>query len=416
MKLVAFASLSSLAVAVVLPQQPQQFTLLAPTSHSHSPSLFSLLPDLESTLSSLPSSHSSQLAQHLAALPEKRLIQLTEDGDILQLTEGEKSLLVYHRVNFIDVTHHRASPTRVQPKSPYPTNFKHSASSLNSTFNHISIPKMQDFLSKFTAFYTRYYRSPSGKESQKFLLGHLNEIHEKTNKKANVSISEFEHSWGQNSIIVRMEPREEKMGEEPVVILSAHQDSTNSLPFLRAPGADDDGSGTTVLLSIFEALLAGKFVPTTNPLEFHFYSAEEGGMLGSGAISRSYADQGRQVRAVYHTDVVAFVKKGTEPRIGVISDNVDQDLTEFMRRVIGEFAEIPYVDTKCGYACSDHSSWQKLSYPSSCLSEGRFEDSNTHMHSAQDTTELEEFSWEHMRQFARVGVAVAGELAGLERE
>lgn len=42
---------------------------------------------------------------------------------------------------------------------------------------------------------------------------------------------------------------------------------------------------------------------------------------------------------MYHTDVVAFVKKGTEPRIGVISDNVDPDLTEFMRRVIKEYGE-----------------------------------------------------------------------------
>lgn len=62
-------------------------------------------------------------------------------------------------------------------------------------------------------------------------------------------------------------------------------------------------------------------------------------MLGSGEIARSYAEQGRKVRAVYHTDVVAFVKEGTEPRIGVISDNVDPTLTEFMRSVITEFGE-----------------------------------------------------------------------------
>lgn len=42
------------------------------------------------------------------------------------------------------------------------------------------------------------------------------------------------------------------------------------------PPTDDDGSGTTVLLSIFHALLAENFTPTTNPIEFHFYSAEEG--------------------------------------------------------------------------------------------------------------------------------------------
>lgn len=80
-----------------------------------------------------------------------------------------------------------------------------------------------------------------------------------------------------------------------MVILSAHQDSTNSLPFLRAPGAgsfgssvarppadlttraDDDGSGTTVLLTILGSLLAeGYSANKDTAVEFHFYSAEEG--------------------------------------------------------------------------------------------------------------------------------------------
>lgn len=36
-------------------------------------------------------------------------------------------------------------------------------------------------------------------------------------------------------------------------------------------------------------------------------------------------------------DVVAFIKPGTEPRIGVISDNIDQNLTAFMRKLITEY-------------------------------------------------------------------------------
>lgn len=203
-------------------------------------------------------------------------------------------------------------------------------------------------------------------------------------------------------------------------------------------------------------------------------------MLGSSAVARSYSDAGKKVKGVFHMDVVAFVKKGTERRIGVISDNVDEGLTALMRRLIGEFgeclllggcsaaagrwewerrggrgkklirmaltAEIPAVDTKCGYACSDHvrpssclslslprrasanplpppplhatrtqSSWAHLSYPSACLSEGRYEDSNTHMHSAQDTIDLDEFEWDHVVQFVRVGLGYAVEVGGLKR-
>lgn len=78
----------------------------------------------------------------------------------------------------------------------------------------------------------------------------------------------------------------------------AHQDSTNLLPFLAAPGADDDGSGTTSTLTAFAALVNASFVPSTNPVEFHWYSAEEGGLLGSQAVANDYAAKGKKVRSM----------------------------------------------------------------------------------------------------------------------
>jgi leucyl aminopeptidase len=39
----------------------------------------------------------------------------------------------------------------------------------------------------------------------------------------------------------------------------------------RAPGADDDGTGTVNLIEALRALLAAGFAPTT-PVEFHWYS------------------------------------------------------------------------------------------------------------------------------------------------
>lgn len=45
--------------------------------------------------------------------------------------------------------------------------------------------------------------------------------------------------------------------------------STNLLPFLGAPGADDDGSGTVTILEAYRALLASDFKPS-RPLEFHW--------------------------------------------------------------------------------------------------------------------------------------------------
>lgn len=80
------------------------------------------------------------------------------------------------------------------------------------------------------------------------------------------------------------------------------------IPFLPAPGADDDGSGTVTILEAYRALLAAEYLPET-PVEFHWYSAEEGGLLGSQAIAQRYAEEGKQVKAMVQMDMVRLSSK-----------------------------------------------------------------------------------------------------------
>ena len=62
-------------------------------------------------------------------------------------------------------------------------------------------------------------------------------------------------------------------------------------------------------------------------------------------------------------DMTGYVQKtldaGLPESVGVITDFVDQGLTEFIKTVITDYCDIPYVETKCGYACSDHASATK---------------------------------------------------------
>lgn len=68
-------------------------------------------------------------------------------------------------------------------------------------------------------------------------------------------------------------------------MLSAHQDSVNQYdPYNGiSPGADDNGSGSATVFEALRVMLKNEIVPV-KPLEFHWYSAEEGGLLGSQAI------------------------------------------------------------------------------------------------------------------------------------
>lgn len=51
-------------------------------------------------------------------------------------------------------------------------------------------------------------------------------------------------------------------------------------------------------------LVSSGFKPTT-PIEIHFYSAEEAGLLGSQAIASSYSKAGTAVKAFMQLDMTA---------------------------------------------------------------------------------------------------------------
>lgn len=301
--------------------------------------------------------------------------------------------------------HHPESDHLSQP-TEYPKPGKHAAEIKDIT-KTLSVEHMKKFLTKFTGFRTRYYRSDTGRESQKFLLATLKEAARGTD----IDITEFVHSWGQNSIIARFPGKDDTA---PITIVGAHQDSTNMWPFLPAPGADDDGSGTTSSLEAFRALVHANFTPPT-PVEFHYFSAEEGGLLGSQAVAKAYEEKGVKVRAMLQMDMTAWVKAGTVESVGVIQDFVDPALTDFVEACVTEYLSIPPVKTQCGYSCSDHASFTKAGYQSAFAIESTFEDSNKNIHSTQDTIDHPEFSFTHMREFSKLAVAFAVELSASEK-
>ena len=72
-------------------------------------------------------------------------------------------------------------------------------------------------------------------------------------------------------------------------------------------------------------------------LEFHWYAGEEAGLLGSADIFSQYADDGEVVKAMLQQDMTGY---GDNP-LGVVTDNVDEGLTEFIKKVIDEVNQPP---------------------------------------------------------------------------
>jgi len=108
-------------------------------------------------------------------------------------------------------------------------------------------------------------------------------------------------------------------------------------------------------------------------------------------------------------DMTIYPGKSGNGVIGIITDYTDPSLTAFVRLLVDSYSKLEWVNTRCGYACSDHASWYKAGYAASFPFEGPFSDSSPWIHTADDT--LDHYSLEHGMEFAKVALGFIIELA-----
>jgi len=361
---------------------------------------------------------------HGEGLDEVRMIQVFGEDEIRTVTEGDKFRLKKAGKSFMDVTDHpnlgQLNSERVGTRASggislvAPITTKHEVKSM---FSEIDDSHLRKDIAKLTSFWNRNYRTPWGLSSSNWIHDTVKDLLNATaNPSTTTSVRKFSHKFVQNSIIASIEASDDttKSEDKELIILSAHQDSLNyRLPFYRAPGADDDGSGTVTILQVLRSIMTQKFVPPSGTrVEFHWYAAEEGGLLGSQDVAAAYEKEGTNVRGMLQMDMTAFVKEGTEPIIGLFGDQVDKNLTTFTTNLIDAYIPLPWKMTGCGATCgSDHMSWHKAGYRSAFVTEGLFEDSSPNIHTAKDDLESPEYSFEHMLQFVKLGIAWVTELS-----
>lgn len=345
---------------------------------------------------------------------EKYLIELSP-GETQWVTENQKWELKREGIQFMDITDTQDLGTVLKTTSSvaYPCEVAYNKS-VNPLLKELNMDNMRHHLETFTSFHTRFYRSRWGVESSQWLLKQVTSIvNDSGASDYGATVKPFTHPWGQSSVIAQIPGKSNR-----TIIIGAHQDSINLfLPsVLAAPGADDDGSGSVTILEALRVLLKEDDIVkgnASNTIEFHWYSAEEGGLLGSQAIFKQYEAEGRDVKAMLQQDMTGYIAKtleaGEPESVGVITDYVDPGLTAFIEKVITAYCDIPYVLTKCGYACSDHASASKAGYPSAFVIESDFKYSDTKIHTSED--KIEYLSFNHMLQHAKLTLGLAYELA-----
>jgi leucyl aminopeptidase len=343
-----------------------------------------------------------------------RLIELSEDKRVwMSIEEVEKWLKTkecHAGTGFMDITDH---PNLKPEENVHFMNRQSGLSSINYQIRHVSLVNntyipalsaddLRNSIVFLSSYETRYYTSDTGVQAAEWIQSQFQAVAAQYGR-SDITVSLFDHVWAQPSVVARIQGATN--GDE-VVVIGAHEDSTTQAIFnKKAPGADDDASGTSTVLEVFRALVSAGFVPDRT-IEFHTYAAEEVGLRGSQAIAASYANSGVNVVAMMQLDMTGYI--GSQEVFGLITDYVDPSLTNFVAELANVYSDLPVSRSTCGYACSDHASWYKAGYPSSFPFEAAFGDDNPDIHSAQDT--IDKLSIPHAMEFAKVAVGFAVEL------
>ncbi|MCP3909502.1 MAG: M20/M25/M40 family metallo-hydrolase, partial [Actinomycetia bacterium] len=149
---------------------------------------------------------------------------------------------------------------------------------------------------------------------------------------------------------------------DEVVFICGHYDSTSEDPYNLAPGADDNGSGTTAMIETARILSNYSFERT---IKFAAWAGEEQGLVGSAAYVAEAAAAGMNVVAVYNLDMIGYSGTDTAPPDMVIYTNasslpVANLLSDAITYYVPTEVE-PVIDTSA-LTASDHASFWNHGY------------------------------------------------------
>ncbi len=255
-----------------------------------------------------------------------------------------------------------------------------------------------------TNWTTRRYNVQTGADAATWLKNQWTTI---ANGRTDVSVALFTHSWLQPSVIATIQGTT-LPGE--VVVLGGHLDSINSGSSTgAAPGADDDASGVASLTEVFRVAMANGYQPART-VKFIAYAAEEVGLYGSSDIATWHQNNGVNVVGVLQLDMTNY--KGSSYDFGMVTDNTNAALNSFTTSLITTYLPgTTYTNITCGYACSDHASWNSKGFPATMPFEATLSTDNPQIHTSGDTLTFMGGTASNSVKFAKLGAAFLGEVA-----
>ncbi len=190
----------------------------------------------------------------------------------------------------------------------------------------------------------------------------------------NVSLSQFwcpdnrygASGWDDNVVCIKTGYAE----PDKVIVIGGHWDSIvydGNDPWVFAPGADDDGSGTVATMEIAR-ILAG--IPTKKTIHFVAFGSEENGLVGSWDYAIDAVNAGLDIEVMLNMDMIGYTADAV-PNVYCNYMNGIRMYADLMT-LMGEAYTWLEPVTVVGGGGSDHYPFSQVGYPVAYAEEGDF--------------------------------------------
>lgn len=276
-------------------------------------------------------------------------------------------------------------------------------SKISEALAQLKSSNVKDTITWLSSYPTRYNRGSQANVHVNAFYEKLKVMLNKINYPAQVDLINHKNT-PQKSIRVSLKG---STRPDEIIVFGAHLDSINGWGGSgKAPGADDNASGSASLLEALRVTLEQTQAQRT--LEFFWYAGEESGLLGSAEIAETYKAEKKNVIAAMQLDMTMFPGDG-EFRITNMTDFTSAWLRDYMKSLNETYVKVEILEDKCGYGCSDHASWFRRGYPAVFPTESKFNSSFDQIHTERDVI-TPRMSFEHALVFSKFALIFAMDL------
>ena len=198
------------------------------------------------------------------------------------------------------------------------------------------------------------------------------------------------------------------------VVCGAHYDSYNNSPghpdSLRAPGADDNASGSSGILETARLLSQCKF---ERSILYCGWAAEEIGLIGSAAFAKDCADHMLDIVGYFNLDMIGYLKEGSDIHVHLMYTTQDSTIANYVYDFSHiYFPEMPIRQNWLAWGDSDYSSFNRNGYAAVHPFEDVYQ-SSPFIHTPNDILGVSVNNMDQVKRFTELNLGLVATLAGL---